>query len=60
MVGIKSWVAHRNREVFGNDANIFRPERWLEDKELLSQHDAYLFSVRASTPKLIDLIVDLD
>jgi len=24
------WVAHQNRGFFGMDANIFRPERWLE------------------------------
>lgn len=43
-VGINSWVAHRNREVFGNDANLFRPERWLEGKESSGQREAYFFS----------------
>ncbi|KAH0832551.1 hypothetical protein AYO21_06055 [Fonsecaea monophora] len=33
IVGVNSWVAHRNEEVFGNDVGQFRPERWIEAKE---------------------------
>lgn len=29
-VGVNAWVAHRNQDVWGSDANEFRPERWLE------------------------------
>lgn len=37
IVGINSWVAHRDTAVFGADANEFKPERWLiDDKEKLS------------------------
>jgi len=32
-VGINSWVAHHNSEVYGNDAEAWRPERWLEMQE---------------------------
>ncbi|KAG9237237.1 cytochrome P450 [Amylocarpus encephaloides] len=32
-VGINSWVAHQNTAVFGSDAHLFRPERWLEFEE---------------------------
>lgn len=32
-VGINSWVAHRNLDVWGPDADEFRPERWLESSE---------------------------
>lgn len=32
-VGINSWVAHRNHEVWGKNADEFRPERWLESSE---------------------------
>ncbi|KKA25196.1 Uncharacterized protein T310_0787 [Rasamsonia emersonii CBS 393.64] len=30
IVGINTWVAHRNKDIFGSDADTFRPERWLE------------------------------
>lgn len=32
-VGINSWVAHRNPAIFGEDAEHWRPERWLEFEE---------------------------
>jgi cytochrome P450 len=29
-VAVNGWVLHRNREIFGADPKIYRPERWLE------------------------------
>ena len=31
IVGVNPWVVQRNSEVFGKDANVYRPERWLEN-----------------------------
>lgn len=51
-VGVNPWVAHRNREAWGADAEVFRPERWLEAqaeaeagrKERLQRMEAYQIS----------------
>jgi cytochrome P450 len=31
IVGVNAWVLHYNKDVFGEDAHAFRPERWIED-----------------------------
>ncbi|KAF7555155.1 hypothetical protein G7Z17_g2388 [Cylindrodendrum hubeiense] len=37
VVGINTWVEHRDPRYFGNDADAFRPERWLdEDSQKIS------------------------
>ncbi len=33
VVGCSAWVIHQNKDVFGYDADVFRPERWLVDPE---------------------------
>ena len=45
VVGINSWAAHANRDVFGNDTHIFRPERWLEDSEVVKRRESYFMTV---------------
>ncbi|KIW12757.1 hypothetical protein PV08_07943 [Exophiala spinifera] len=44
-VGINTWCAHYNEDVFGPDAKEFRPERWLEAEkeggERLKNMEAY-------------------
>ncbi|KAM0262581.1 hypothetical protein ACHAQJ_001626 [Trichoderma viride] len=46
-IGANTWVAHYNEDVFGKDAAVFRPERWLEAEEegedRISQMNAYYF-----------------
>lgn len=32
VVGCSAWVMHRNKQVFGDDVDVFRPERWLVDE----------------------------
>jgi cytochrome P450 len=37
-IGYCAWGIHRNKEVFGEDAEVFRPERWLiGDEERLKR-----------------------
>lgn len=33
IVGCSAWVLHRNKEIFGEDVEDFRPERWLVDEK---------------------------
>lgn len=30
---VNAWVAHRNTDVYGSDADLWRPERWFEIEE---------------------------
>ncbi len=32
-IGQCAWAMQRSKKVFGEDSNVFRPERWLEAKE---------------------------
>ena len=34
IVGCSAWLIHMNKGVFGEDAEDYRPERWLHDEEL--------------------------
>lgn len=45
-VGINPVVVHQNREIYGDDAALFRPERWLEaDAEQLKLMERTLLTV---------------
>lgn len=33
-VGCSAWLIHMNKEVFGEDADTYRPERWLPNEEI--------------------------
>jgi cytochrome P450 len=45
-VGMSAWAVHQDKEVFGEDANIFRPERWLDsDAQRMAAMDRAFFSV---------------
>lgn len=47
MVGVNPWVAHTNRSVYGEDADVFRPERWLEEENTDGENkmEQYFFTV---------------
>ncbi|KAK0726559.1 cytochrome P450 [Apiosordaria backusii] len=42
-IAANGWVLHRDKETFGQDADEFRPERWLEDEERAKKMERYMF-----------------
>lgn len=44
-VAANGWVLHRDREVFGEDADEFRPERWVEGEEAGRRMERCMFQV---------------
>ncbi|KAI1502628.1 cytochrome P450 monooxygenase [Biscogniauxia marginata] len=43
-IGANPYVIHRDKGVFGEDADVFRPERWLEDSEKSKEMDRYILT----------------
>ncbi|RDW77370.1 hypothetical protein BP6252_05423 [Coleophoma cylindrospora] len=43
IVSVNAWVVHRNKEIFGDDAAVWRPERWLEGEAKSREMEKYLF-----------------
>lgn len=33
VVGCSAWVLHRNKDIFGDDVEVYRPERWLDPQK---------------------------
>jgi cytochrome P450 len=52
---MNAWVLHRDETIFGPDAHIFRPERWLGTKEEIAPLEKRLFTV--STDVLLHLVL---
>ena len=45
-VSVNGWVLHRDEGVFGRDAGVYRPERWIDvDKEKLKNMERCMFQV---------------
>ncbi|RYP11870.1 hypothetical protein DL767_011273 [Monosporascus sp. MG133] len=42
-VAVNGWVLHRDKRIFGQDADFYRPERWLEDTENAKVMERYMF-----------------
>jgi cytochrome P450 len=51
VVGINPWVAHSNQDVFGVDAEEFRPERWLAAPEVVKRRESYFMAASRTPPK---------
>lgn len=46
IIGINGWVVHFDKNVFGEDAGLFRPERWADDgSERLKRMEKSFFAV---------------
>lgn len=43
-IGANPYVIQRDKGVFGEDADFFRPERWLEDPEKEKEMDRYILT----------------
>ena len=43
-IGGNPYVIHRDSAKFGADADLFRPERWLENEKAAKEMDKYIFS----------------
>ena len=45
IVGINSWVMHADKQVYGEDAEKFRPERWFDTEERVREMKRYNMAV---------------
>jgi cytochrome P450 len=43
IIGCNAWTIHQDRGVFGEDADEFRPERWLDTEERVRRMEALSF-----------------
>lgn len=60
IVGCNAWVLHRRPEVFGQDVDVFRPERWIEaSPEKLKEMKATMFQFGAGARTCIGKNVSL-
>ena len=51
-VGISPMAQNRDREIFGEDADEFRPERWLENRDRAGAMDTSLMTFGGSGPRM--------
>jgi cytochrome P450 len=40
---MNAWVINRDKKTFGEDADDFRPERWMEDSERVGDMSMFTF-----------------
>ena len=61
IIGVNPWVIHRDKRIFGDDAECFRPERWIEAspearKRMESANMAFGAGARTCIGKNISLL----
>lgn len=42
---MNAWVIHRDKNIWGADAEDFKPERWLAEKDQVAYLDQYFMAV---------------
>lgn len=56
-LAVNRWVVHRDKAVFSEDADVYRPKRWLENKERARVMDLLMVHVRVHLFPLFQLPV---
>lgn len=60
IVGCSAWAIHRRPEIFGNDVEVYRPERWLEaEPEKLKIMNGTMFQFGAGSRTCIGKNISL-
>jgi cytochrome P450 len=57
-VGISSLSMNRDKEIFSEDANVFRPERWLENAEKARYMDSMLTTVFHGNANVVGIWIE--
>ncbi|KAK7703955.1 hypothetical protein SLS64_008901 [Diaporthe eres] len=52
-IAVNGWVLHRDKSTFGEDADVYRPERWLGDPEEAKRMERYMFQVRTVSNEVL-------
>ena len=47
VIGANPWVLHRNQEVFGEEVETFKPERWMRDEKTVAEMRRFFFAFGA-------------
>ncbi|KAF5710897.1 pisatin demethylase cytochrome P450 [Fusarium mundagurra] len=60
IVGVNPWVLHRNKDIFGHDADRWRPSRWIEaSTEQKRRMENYMFAFGAGSRTCIGKNISL-
>jgi cytochrome P450 len=60
IVGCNAWALHQNQDIFGDDSDIFRPERWLDrPKDKIGAMNTYLLAFGAGSRSCIGKNISL-
>lgn len=54
-VAFNGWVVHRDQGVFGQDAEEYRPGRWLEEAEKVKVMERHMYQVSLPNPRKVNM-----